>query len=403
MKLYFKTLGAFDLKVEGESILKESSRSYRLYKLFQYFITFRNKKLLPDTIIDNLWDDNESNDPKNMLRAQIFRLRKLIKNALADEEESKYLSISFNNGYYTLDIGENVIIDTDEFESLISKGDNMIDIDINESIKAYKDALKIYKGTYLEENAYEVWLVPIRNYYSRLYLKILFKLIEIFKEQEESEEILKLCEAAIVIEPYEEAIHIYLMEAMLKQGQIKNAMSHYEYTSEMLESEMGVKTSVAMKDINRKIQNHFIDKSETDIANIKKKLDKESIIETQLCDGDYFRYLFNIQKKRSLRDQIPSFFGLIKLEDENMGQEEQKHWVKAMTTTLEDSLRKGDAFSFWNETQILLILNESKEEGLEAVENRIRNNLKSENQHFKINIKFLPITSENLLLQESPV
>lgn len=301
MKLQIKTLGAFDLKVEGESLLKQSSRSYRLFKLFQYFITFRNKKLLPETIIDNLWDDNESYDPKNMLRAQIFRLRQLIKNAMADEEESKYLSISFNNGYYTLEIGENTIIDIDEFESLISKGNSMIDTDINEAIKVYKDALSIYKGTYLEENAYEVWLVPIRNYYSRLYLKILFKIIEIFKELEEFEEIIRLCETAIIIQPYEESIHIYLIEAMLKLGQIKNAMSHYEHISSVLEKEMGAKTSAAMKDINRKIQNHFIDKGETDITNIKHRLDSGAIKETQLCDNDYFKFLFNIQKKRIIK------------------------------------------------------------------------------------------------------
>lgn len=404
MKLHIKTLGAFDLKVEGESLLKQSSRSYRLYKLFQYFITFRNKKLLPETIIDNLWDDNESHDPKNMLRAQIFRLRQLIKKALpTEEEESGYLSINFNNGYYTLDIDENTIIDIDEFESLILKGDKLIENDIYGAIEAYKDALSIYKGTYLEENSYEVWLVPIRNYYSRLYLKTLFKLIETLKEIEEYEEILELCESAITIEPYEESIHIYLMEAMLKTGQIKNAMSHYEHISLILEKEMGTKTSVGMRDINRKIQNYFIDKSETDITNIKQKLDKGAMKETQLCDNDYFKFLFNIQKKRALRDQIPSFLGLIKLIDENDGQEYLKVWVKAMTRTLEETLRKGDAFSFWNDTQILLILNESKEEGLEAVEKRIRHNLKSKNQYFNINIKFLPITSESLLLQESPI
>lgn len=109
------------------------------------------------------------------------------------------------------------------------------------------------------------------------------------------------------------------------------------------------------------------------------------------------------KRKESLRDEIPSFFGLIRLKDENGGQEQLKHWAKVMTTTLENSLRKGDAFSFWNDTQILLILNEAKEEGLEAIEKRIQENVKSANQNFNITIKFLPITSENLLLQESPI
>src|SRR5690554_6213522 len=105
MKLFINSLGVFDLKMEDKSLLKEASRSYRIFKLFQYFLTFRNKKLLPETIIDNLWQDSESFDPKNMLRAQIFRLRQAIKNLLPEDiDESKYLNISFNNGYYTLEV-----------------------------------------------------------------------------------------------------------------------------------------------------------------------------------------------------------------------------------------------------------------------------------------------------------
>lgn len=78
MKLYISTLGEFDIRADGQSILKDSSRMYKIYRLFEYFLTFRNKKLLPETIIDNLLSDSESDDPKNMLRTQIFRLRKII-------------------------------------------------------------------------------------------------------------------------------------------------------------------------------------------------------------------------------------------------------------------------------------------------------------------------------------
>lgn len=60
MKLYISTLGVFDIELGDKSLLREASRSYKLFKLFQYFLTFRNNKILPDTIIDNLWPDHES-------------------------------------------------------------------------------------------------------------------------------------------------------------------------------------------------------------------------------------------------------------------------------------------------------------------------------------------------------
>ena len=37
MKLYITTLGEFDIKADGQSILKDSNRMYKIYRLFEYF------------------------------------------------------------------------------------------------------------------------------------------------------------------------------------------------------------------------------------------------------------------------------------------------------------------------------------------------------------------------------
>jgi len=42
MKLFISTLGEFDIKADGQSILRDSSRMYKIYRLFEYFLTFRN-------------------------------------------------------------------------------------------------------------------------------------------------------------------------------------------------------------------------------------------------------------------------------------------------------------------------------------------------------------------------
>ena len=396
MVLYIKTLGDFDIQIGEESLLKETNRSYRLFKLFQYFITFRNKKLLPEAIIDTLWEDNESDNPKNMLRAQIFRLRQIIKKFVPeDTDPSKYMNISFINGYYTLEMGEFSVIDVEEFENQIAKGDNYIFSDIEKAIEAYKNALDIYRGIYLEENSYDVWLVPIRNYYRRLYLKTLFKLLDIYKDHEEQDKTIGLCENAILIEPNEETIHIYLMEAMLKLGQIKNAMSHFEYISSILEKEKGAKFSPGMRDINRKIQNYFAEKGEVDILNIKTKLEDESTSGPLLCDSDYFKFLFNIQKRKRVTEE-KDIICLITLNCNYICQlDELSSFNKIMKEVLYKTLRKGDAFSFWNDTQILILLQEAKEIGLMNIEERVRKNVLSfTKKPLNISIKFIPITSE---------
>jgi DNA-binding SARP family transcriptional activator len=303
MKLYISTLGEFDIKLDGQSILKDSSRMYRIYKLFEFFLTFRNKKLLPETIIDNLLSDSESDDPKNMLRTQIFRLRKIINSLIPKGElPESYLNLNFTNGYYCLEIGENTIVDIDVFESLIQKGDKEREYNINSAIDNYQNAIGLYKGLYLSDNAYEVWLVPTRNYYQRLFLKTLHKFIELLKKNEENERIVALCEETLLIEPFEENIHIELMEALLKIGQNKSAMQHYEYALNMLEKELDAKPSAKFISFNNKIQNYSTRNSDLDIAAIEKNLEEESSEGAMYCSLDYFKFLFNIQKRKSLRN-----------------------------------------------------------------------------------------------------
>ena len=403
MKLYISTLGEFDIKLDGQSILKDSSRMYRIYKLFEFFLTFRNKKLLPETIIDNLLSDSESDDPKNMLRTQIFRLRKII-NSLIPEGElpESYLNLNFTNGYYCLEIGENTIVDIDIFESLIQKGDKEREYDINSAIDNYQNAIDLYKGLYLSDNAYEVWLVPTRNYYQRLFLKTLYKFIELLKKNEENERIVALCEETLLIEPFEENIHIELMEALLKIGQNKSAMQHYEYALNMLEKELDAKPSQRLTNLIKKINSNSSQKNDLDINAIKKNLDEGSPVGAMYCSIDYFKFLFNIQKRKCLRKNENDYLGIITINRDanNYYDSEMKKNISDVFSVLEKSLRKGDVFTSWNENQILVMLHDVKENGIEVIKEKLIGNLRNYTRINKseIRIIFQPISIENTIL-----
>lgn len=403
MKLYISTLGEFDIKLDGQSILKDSSRMYRIYKLFEFFLTFRNKKLLPETIIDNLLSDSESDDPKNMLRTQIFRLRKIINSLIPKGElPESYLNLNFTNGYYCLEIGENTIVDIDVFESLIQKGDKEREYNINSAIDNYQNAIGLYKGLYLSDNAYEVWLVPTRNYYQRLFLKTLHKFIELLKKNEENERIVALCEETLLIEPFEENIHIELMEALLKIGQNKSAMQHYEYALNMLEKELDAKPSAKFISFNNKIQNYSTRNSDLDIAAIEKNLEEESSEGAMYCSLDYFKFLFNIQKRKSLRNNEYDYLCTITINrsDNNYYEPEIKKGLSDIFSVLERTLRKGDVFTCWNDNQILVMLHDVKENGTEIIKERLINNLREYTRinRNEIRMIFQPILMENTKL-----
>ncbi len=403
MKLYISTLGEFDIKADGRSIIRDSTRMYKIYRLFEYFLTFRNKKLLPETIIDNLLSDSESDDPKNMLRTQIFRLRKVI-NLLVPKNENpdNYISLNFTNGYYSLEIGENTVIDIDEFESYIQKGDRDSEYDIDSAINNYQNAISLYNGLYLSDNAYEVWLVPTRNYYQRLFLKTLFKFIDLLKKNDENERIVALCEETLLIEPFEENIHIELMEALLIIGQHKSALNHYEYALNMLEKELDAKPSPKFIDYINKIQNYSLRNSDLDAKAIKKNLEEEPADGAMYCSIDYFKFLFNLQKRKSLRNNENDYLCIITINRSgNIYYEpELKKSLGDVFLVIEKSLRKGDVFTSWNENQILIILHDVKEEGTEVIKERLVNNLRDYTKinRNEIQVLFQPIYMENTKL-----
>lgn len=378
MKLYINTFGGFDIKYEDNSIFKKSDRTYKLYKLFQYFLTFRNKKLLPETITENLWSDSESSDPKNMLRTQIFRLRQIIKSLLPnDEDEDSYLNIVFVNGCYSLEIGEYAVVDVDEFESFIKEGDKLCLYDEDCAAESYLKALKLYKGLYLSDNAYEVWLVPTRNYYQRLYLKTLYKLIEMLNKKSENEKVILICEEALQIEPYEEQIHVFMMESMIKLGQSKGALNHYEYAFSMIQKELGAKPSTEFIKIEKKIQNYSSQKNVLDIISIEDNMEENIDFGAMYCEFEYFKFLFNISLRKSMRNDENDYYCVITLKNSEViynSREKIEKWNDVMKEVLISSLRKEDVFTFWNENQALLILHNVLGEGTKIIEERVRKN-----------------------------
>ena len=94
-------------------------------------------------------------------------------------------------------------------------------MDSNQAVQKYGEALSIYRGQYLAENTYSEWIYPIRNRYHRLYVQAVLNLMELLKAQKRYSEIVDMCESIVTIEPYEEGIHIFYLEALIELKQLK--------------------------------------------------------------------------------------------------------------------------------------------------------------------------------------
>ena len=113
------TLGDFDITVEDISIMDYIGNSQKLMKLFKYFLIHRDIKLLPETIIEDLWIDEDFINPINMIRTQISRLRNILD--IDEMEIETFFNIKYTAGYYVFTLSDACRVDFIEFENILEK------------------------------------------------------------------------------------------------------------------------------------------------------------------------------------------------------------------------------------------------------------------------------------------
>ncbi|MGI6552327.1 MAG: AfsR/SARP family transcriptional regulator [Bacillota bacterium] len=395
-KIEISVLGGFDLKI-GEVSLLDHHRSRKLLELLKYFITNRNKRLLPEIIMEDLWPDEEYQNPKNALRTQIFRLRKFLEEITLSYRLEDCLKITFGGGYYTCTLGSDCILDADRFERLVQEGNALKEADPSSAIDTYLEAVSLYKGEYLAENPYQEWTLVARNHYHRLYLQALFRLLELLRQQGRFGDIIQVFEEAVLIEPLEENLHYFYLEALLELEEISQALGHYSYITARMYRELGIKPSPAMRELYRKIRDKSEEKEITDLIFIERKLDSapESRQGVLFCDVDYFRFLYDLEKRRSGRRKTGVFLGLITLLQvaADTGLSASSPAMEKLKKVLDQCLRKGNVACQWNEAQVILMLTVAKETNLDLIKQRIEDGFKKETRSSTAGllVKFQPI------------
>ncbi len=392
------TLGNFDLRDGERSLLKQvSKRSYKIFDLLKLFITYKDKKLLPESIMEKLWPENDLQDPKNALRTQVYRLRKMLTKmgVMADGPAAGFCKLDFQSGFYIFTLSEDCTLDTEEFCELIQQGNELKDGNPRQAMNCYQKALKLYKGEYLAENLYSEWLIPIRNRYHRLYFKALLQHLELLKEEDNYQAIIENCEEGFQIDPYEEAVHIFYLEALLNLGQLKQATSQYKYITMKLNQELGVKPSPLLRQVYREIKRRGIQKNDMNFWEIIRDLKEDGVQETAFyCELEEFRAIYNLERRKSIRYPSTSFLGIVSpAKDEQLQPRELKNYIPKLKNTLLLCLRKGDVLTQWNEDSLMFIITATSEENLDLIAKRIKNSFKRVNLEadLALSIEFQPI------------
>ncbi len=375
------TLGPFKVKYGDKLLSDDASRSNKLWELFKYFLTYRDKRIPSEIILEHLWPDKDYTDPRRSLRTMIHRLRNVISNGLPAENSP--CSIVFSHGCYNLVINADCMLDVQEFENCCEQAYSLIKVDPVKAIEIYQQAISLYRGDYLPECSFNEWVMPVKNYYRRVYLQSVFELTTLLKNHGMHSEIVKVCEKVFQIEPFGEEFHLRFMEALLEEGKSRQARAHYEYVTSIFYREMEIKPSHEMRNIYRLTQVDT-DKVEMDLSMIYESLkDRQKRMGAFPCDPDLFRFVYRLEKNRGERSNQPIFLVLFTLIQPDYSLPEQgvlKESMKQLKEVILKNLRKGDLIAHWNEAQFLLLFSGLTPEQVEIVVNRIKTGFQEKNK-----------------------
>ncbi|MDL2232470.1 winged helix-turn-helix domain-containing protein [Ruminococcaceae bacterium OttesenSCG-928-L11] len=370
-QIHINMFGGFRIAVGNASIQDSSMRTHQLWHLIEYLITFRNKTISQDELIEILWPDDDIDNPANALKNLVYRIRSTFS---AHNLPYAKEMIIYSRGSYQWNNDLRCTVDVEEFEDYYKKASDTSKPD-ELRIENFLRAIELYTGDFLPGSCFEGWVIPISSYYRSMYFKCVYAVIELLTTQERYHEIEIICKKALIIDQFEENAHIYLMLSMIRQGKQTQALAHYSFVTDLFFRELGVNPSQQMRSIYRDIVK-TVHNVEADIGIIQDELKETGNSDGAFyCEYEVFKNLYRLEARTAARTGQSIFISLLTVDSETpdtaLDLKVQSKVMDGLYDIIQSSLRKGDVFSRFSASQYVLMLPSLTYENCEMVMSRI--------------------------------
>ncbi|HKS30295.1 MAG TPA: BTAD domain-containing putative transcriptional regulator [Pyrinomonadaceae bacterium] len=201
-----------------------------------YIASRRHRRASKDVIIDTFWSDADFEVVEKNFHPTISHIRK----ALNSNQPLKQNFLVYRDGDYQLNQNFSYLIDTAEFDRLLSEGESARRArEFERCIDAYENAIKLYRGEFMQ-GGYDDWVEEQRTYYREQYLRILESLAAVAQRGEDWLRVLDLAQQILREDPFREDIHCMIMRAYSATGNRAALKEQYEHLRKLLQKELGV-------------------------------------------------------------------------------------------------------------------------------------------------------------------
>jgi DNA-binding SARP family transcriptional activator len=214
-----------------------------------FIVSRRHHRASKDTIIDTFWGETDFDVVEKNFHPTVSHIRK----ALNSNQPLKQNFLLYRDGDYQLNSEFSYLIDIEQFDQLVSEGENARRArQFEQCIAAYENALRMYRGEFMQ-GSYEPWVEEQRTYYREQYLRLLEALAGVAQTSEDWPRAMQLAQLIIREDQFREDIHCILIKAHAAMGNRGAAKEHYEGLKRLLQSELGVEPSVETRKLYQQL------------------------------------------------------------------------------------------------------------------------------------------------------
>jgi DNA-binding SARP family transcriptional activator len=214
-----------------------------------FIVSRRHRRASKDAIIDTFWGETDFEAVEKNFHPTVSHIRK----ALNSNQPLKQNFLLYRDGDYQLNSEFSYCIDTEEFDRLLTEGENARRArQFEECVQAYDRALALYRGEFMQ-GSYEPWVEEQRTYYREQYLRLLEALAGVAQTAADWAKAMHLAQLILREDQFREDIHCMVMRAQAAMGNRGAVKEHYEGLKRLLESELGVEPSLETRKLYREL------------------------------------------------------------------------------------------------------------------------------------------------------
>jgi len=244
-------LGSFRVWRGSQEVPATAWQREKARQLFQLLVMHSPNPLERDQFIEFLWRDADVDQGRRNFRVTLSTLLRVLVPEHQREDDSIF--IAREGSLYSLRSDADIWVDSAEFERLIVQGETQDGSQNEVKLKLFHQALKLYKGDFLQDNLYEEWAANERERLLGLYLRTANSLAGLFAEKQDWNRVLEWGQAILNRDSCWEEAYRWNMTAYMRLGNKPAALRTYQKCVETLQRELGIQPSQETQKLFRTI------------------------------------------------------------------------------------------------------------------------------------------------------